>query len=537
MRQLDVDDPVAIKCVEILAKDVFTRVRLRKRAINTITYPRVPVRVAPSNIPIADERPSPPLSRPHALEMSEYDAIIADAQRRVTSPLPMPSYLQQDQHRWSSSVLADPPPAASTSRFADEELDGVDPSDVYTRNPWLSDSSASGSDTEEEETARVQDAARTLSGVQAARDSPNNRTRPSSNHDVAGSSAALRERIISRLEHRRRDRLARAEVAPSSNPHFNVNIFDFDDEEVVEQGSTDVVPLRTRGSGPSSNVSHSSAIPNPLTASLPIVIGSEYASSPRTISQSGNHRTLRMSYPRIPQRSNSIRRSGYHDTTAASVSRRTNDVRADSPESLPLSISRPSPPPLPSPPRADPSADSARATLRAIAARDSSSASHNPGSSRLSDYNDITHTLSTRASAFEDFARITRQAARNHQEGQDNHRPDESGSLSLSSSMRRTRRPDQAEEDPTLVPPFAVQSDSTAELLGSSSSVAALDYARNYRPSSPVGETSRPFVARANSPPNAPLLQHRSYPFDITTPPASTTFGEDVRAYDADLPS
>ena len=566
VRHLDVDDAVAIKALELLAKDVYSRVKKRKLAISAVTtardttslVPHVPQIQQPQQpsqalLPsisanadmdgvlahmraqraqVAEHQlrqtnryrdisedyvlPAPPADLPidettrRRQEAAEFDAILAEASRRIASPLPYIPPLLRDTtvppiqpvasvntvpvanpfedsngvtDPWTMP-LYDDSYLSNRRRFTRRQGGGLEPLNPGLSN-WYESDTSQGSDSDSDDT-RAEQVASTLAFEQSQRDDPDRRTyRGSTLRTDADSSIASRHRIIERLEQRRRERAERAadrRREPTSSQYVP--------EDVQYDAASGTVTFRPV-QRPTDN-----ARQDVMTASLPIVIGNDFSHSPQTVSVSGFNGTLRASYDRLPQRTNSIRRSGYHAVT------RPNDQQE------------------PSPRRARHTSEGTSLNRRAA---DSSSLSVGARS--------IRDDLQTRQSEFESFSRLSRRSARDQRDDADDavlRHPILSASTNDTSSTVNPPSPSAlrrqafllaaTDRDPMLLPELVPHPssgvDTVGELLGSSSSTAALHASPNRSLSTGAGRPPQRTISRRFlSIPATPVPQSRSVPF------------------------
>lgn len=535
---LDTEDAVAQKAIDIIVQDVFTRARSRKQAIEEARQSRQPTysaiaaaaaarrdqvgeqarRAWHGEVPSLSQRlhgwrylnaEDPNRQHQHTSprdDAAEYDAIIADAQRQVASPLPMLGLVpaQQDNREDNLEPLFDsvdwPDLNSGAGAYGRESTSG-----------W----SDSGSDYEDD--FRVESVERALSAIRTQRDySRTNLTRLST--ITAGSNVpntnASRLRILQRLEQRRRDLMDRAEQQRNANngnrsypSYFNTSFSRTATENV--------------DNGPSFN-------PQSPSDTIPIIVGGDFSNLPSTSngSQPEGSETIRANYGPL-QRNNSIRRSGFHSnrsqqTSPPNVTAATGAANALLPRTTqrplqprsPMSITRPINEPSDADFFARRQANRAqRQQLDTLFGRQGSDMS-------------MDHEIASQShevGSFEDFSRASRQASRLTREDEsENHSRDGQSTVPGSHNVNLPRFLLSPSSDPMLGA-SPVDGDAVNELLGSSSSVAGLG-------SMHAGSSSSraPFITqegrRSIVPPRAPILSRRSFPLDGSVPsPAFTT--------------
>lgn len=543
---LDAEDPVAQKAIDFIVQDVFTRARSRKQAIEEArqyhqpTYSSVAAAAAArrdqsgeqarrawhGEVPSLSQRlhgwrylnaddPDRQIQDDHQPEEStlthgnadEYDAIIADAQRQVTSPLPMLGLgsSQQDSRSYHLDPLFDSldwPDLNSSAAYGHEGSNG-----------W----SDSESETDNNVESRVQAVERALAAVQTQRDnSRTNLTRLSTISAASGvpTTSASRLRILQRLEQRRRDLMDRAEQQRSS-----VN----NNRSYPSYFSTSF--SRT----PTDNTNSDQIIQN--DPSIPIIVGGDFSNLPSSSSETRRDSdTIRANYGSL-RRNNSIRRSGFHanrsqQSSPPNVAAATNAAHAILPHTTtrPISTLQPRSPLSLSRPINEPSDTYfSNGELRAhrnqldtlFGRQGSEGASEQEASSQSRETN-----------SFENFSRTSRQASRLAREDDnlDRTNAEDNGQAPSTSAIAALPRFLLSPRSDPMLGATPIDGDAVNEFLGSSSSVAGLGTLSSGR-SSP---SRVPYVAsngrRNIIPPRAPILSRRSFPLDGTTlPPIIST--------------
>ena len=294
------------------------------------------------------------------------------------------------------------------------------------------------------------------------------------------SSTAARHAVIERLERRRRERTEQGGgPTPSDHAYYPT-------------------PANGPATDDGSNGGRHSI--DPMISSLPVIVGGDFSDTPSSVTRSASD-TLRASYTPSLQRNNSIRRSGFHTLSSSSPL-------------LPRTEQRPVYARMPPRSAIDhPHQDSVRSTLRVISA----SRNVNTNPSNTSSHLDNSE-LAGRASAFEDFARASRRASRSARDeahtNNDYQHP--------AAAEQRFSFPQAG--DPMLASSSA-DTETISEVLGSSSSVAALEATAN--------SMSRPPATRLISPPGAPIISRRPYPFGPTVPFSTTLSSAEVASSEA----
>ena len=489
MQLLDVDDAVAQKAIELLARDTFTRARRRKLAVDAVTgsgsrnyhhHSTQHRSISARNETSAQQRQHRERRQAEA-EAEEYDAIIAAAQRRVLSPLPYP--LREGSGRTSQASAWD------TTSFGQQGWTGIsnavsgnNEGHVSEGDDWYADITDESGNEEVAEN-RIFGVGRSLARAQRHRDATMSISGAASENGGTGlpSSTAARHAIIERLERRRRERAERGQQGP--NYHT-----------LRPLSSSSTAGQEDHDSNPRSIDS---------TSSVPIIVGGDFSELPTSVTRS-NDNTLRASYASSLQRGTSIRRSGFHSNVlSSSILPRVPRVRNDQ---QPVH-SQPEPRSALTPSRND---DSVRSTLRGISSTDSASAAPNFSSSYLSP-----SELSHRAAAFEDFARISRQTFRENLDEADNG-DDEYPQSYSDAALERFLFPQAA--DPMLAS-SSTDAETVSEMLGSSSSAAALGG------TSTALSSTGPTQGRTLSPPGAPIISRRPFPYGLPPPlPPSQPF-------------
>lgn len=441
-------------------------------------------------------------------ETAEYDAIIADAQRQVASPLPMAGQTAAPQGQGQ---------ALSREQDAARLFNSIDWPDLnpgvgaaYDHLFYTSDSD----DSEDESTAQLRRVERELAVVATARNrTQSNLTRTSTSDSL--SSAATRRRILQRLEQRRRDVAESSEQPRTQLPSSQ------------SQSQTEDQPRSMSHRYPSYfNTSYSRAAPNRNTNEssrpIPVIVGGDFSELPTAVSRSEGD-TVRASYGSL-HRSNSIRRSGFHAA-------REQQLQQNSPPTIAVSdtlLPRTSESPLRSSPGrlqprsplsiSEPSENSSLARLTA-GVINANNMFTRPGATSLD-----TGTSRQRQDAFLDFARLNRQADRASREGSGREQQGNEEDLPRAESALN-RFLFSASTDPMLGAAAPSEEDGLSELLGSSSTVAGLgSLATEDRLSrSPLSMTEDD--RRNLVPPRAPILSRRSFPFDMPQTTASQIGG------------
>lgn len=537
---LDTEDPVAQSAIDYIVHDVFKRARSRKQAIEEArqyhqpTYSSVAAAAAARRDQSGEQTQRtwhgevPSLSQrlhgwrylnaddpdrqqrdqqaqrptPSHDNADEYDAIIADAQRQVASPLPMPGLgsTQQDSRSYHLDPLFDSldwPDLNSSAAYGHEESNG-----------W-SDSESEPENTIE---SSVQAVERALAAVRTQRDtSRTNLTRLStiSAASRVPTTSASRLRILQRLEQRRRNLMDRAEQERSSTNN---------NRPYPSYFSTSFSRTATN------NINSDPPVQN--DSSIPIIVGGDFSELPSSSGEARqeSNETIRANYGPL-QRNNSIRRSGFHanraqqssppNVTAAanaahallprSTSRPVSTLQPRSPLSISRSINEPSDTYF-----SNRELRAHRQQLDTLFGRQGSEvASEQEASSQ-----------SREADSFEDFSRTSRLASRLAREGESAEQATSEGSgqaASTSASVELPRFLLSPSSDPMLGA-TPIDGDAVNELLGSSSSVAGLGSM-----SAGTSASRVPYVAsdgrRNIIPPRAPILSRRSFPLDSTPPP------------------
>lgn len=551
---LDPEDPVAQKAVDIIVKDVFTRARNKRQAIEEArnyhtssqpSYSSIAAaaaarrnqagsaearRVWPAQAPSLSQRlhgwrylqaDDPDRHQQHvpsAEDTAEYDAIIADAQRQVASPLPMlglpaggsgGTHLGEDMSdQWFSNIQW-------------PELNAT-----YAEQPVTTWSDDEDSDIEEHR-SRIRAVERALAAVQTQRDNARtnltrlstiqgNGTTPSA--ASTSTSSATRMRILQRLEERRRHLMERAEeqrAGTSSNraypSYFNTSF---------SRTSTE-------------NLEREPLIPNEFPSTpIPIIMGGDFSNLPTasggTNTRADGNETVRASYGPL-QRNNSIRRSGFHAARSSQSSPPNATAALSAANALlprtsqrPLTIFQPRSPLS----ITDPSLESVE-TASVAARRQDLDTLFGRRSSEAPLDAETTAAHADEVSSFEDFSRASRQASRNTRENEEesDSREHANGAANASSTNILPQFRFTASSDPMLASGPA-DADAVTELLGSSSSVAGLGSLGNASSLSLTSPSSSraPYISnegrRSIVPPRAPILSRRSFPLD--SPPVAT---------------
>ncbi|KAK9897385.1 hypothetical protein P389DRAFT_56376 [Cystobasidium minutum MCA 4210] len=476
-----------------------------------------------------------------AEETTEYDAIIADAQRQVASPLPMLNFT-------STSGQEHP--------YNHDEEPLFDSSDWPDLNPGLGNSnstniygqhSPSWSDDEdsdiEEHRSRLRAVESALAAVRAQRDNARtNLTRLStiqgngnlSTSSPSNNSASSRLRILQRLEQRRRDLMERAEQQRSSNnasaananrsypSYFNTSFQRTSTENILDRDVPNNVNER-------------------FPPTIPIIVGGDFSTLPSTSSNAAGGaestmQTLRASYGPL-QRNNSIRRSGFHAGRGQQSSPPNANAALSAANALlprtaqrPLNVHRPRTPGTAATAGAgvtEGSTSEAPSTTQRQQL-DTLFGRQRQSSADLGDPQLASH--GNEVSSFEDFSRNARQASRGAREDEEAGSQENRGTGPENRALSGSATAGPPSFSVSLYDPMLGSSpveggDSVTELLGSSSSVAGLGN-MNSEPSAPSSSLFRASPAPLDSrrsivPPRAPILSRRSFPLD-STPAAAT---------------
>jgi hypothetical protein len=525
---LDTEDAVAQKAIDIIVKDVFTRARGRKQAIDearqlrdATTYSSVAAAAAArrgeageearrawhADVPSLSQRlhgwrylNAGDADRPQG-EAAHYDAIIADAQRQVASPLPMVPGIRQQQQQLTDDGPEDYPEPLFDS------ADWPDLNSAARPHDLAFDSWGSETESENEDDQRVADVERALASTQSQRDTARNNLARLSTVSSASNNASTRRRILERLEQRRRDLMDRVEGQRSTGNRAYPSYFSTSFQRTVNGEASD---------NGETTVEREPMVPVQYPSTpMPIILGGDFSELPANVSHSDSD-TYRANYGPL-QRSNSIRRSGFHNTRHAYpgslpapvasssiagtglTTTHLNPLATSFQPRLPLSLSNPTIE------HSDETSTGYRRQLDTLFGRDTAEA---PSA-------DAGPDQAQRASSFEDFSRATRNVRRASREREMEDFPSRTAQTANNDMVNQPHFRFHLSPTPeATMASSPVDADAMTELLGSSSSVAGLG-TLTYSASSTSRVSAITEDGRRNIiPPRAPILSRRSFPLE-----------------------